>query len=256
VHAGALAMSDKSARSARFFAEEPLAAGAVTLLSEASAHHAVHVLRLRAGEGVTLFDGRGGEYSGCIATIDRLRVGVEVVAHHALERESPLAVTLLQGVSSSEKMDFTVQKAIELGVATVQPVIAARSQGRIAGERAEQKRSHWRRVAIAACEQCGRNRIPEVLPPLPLVEYCRAPAAPGKRLLLSPGAQLALRAAAAGLEGAATLAAGPEGGFTAEEEAMLAEAGFVPVRLGPRVLRTETAAIAALAALNALAGDF
>ncbi|MDA1116541.1 MAG: 16S rRNA (uracil(1498)-N(3))-methyltransferase [Proteobacteria bacterium] len=249
-------MSDRPERSARFFAEQPLAAGAVTLLSEASAHHAVHVLRLRAGEGVTLFDGRGGEYSGRIAGIDRLRVSVQVLAHHALDRESPLAVTLLQGVSSSEKMDFTVQKATELGVATLQPIIAARSQGRIAGERAEQKRVHWRRVAIAACEQCGRNMIPEVLPPLPLVEYCRVPAARGKRLLLSPGARLALRAAAAGLDGTATLAAGPEGGFTAEEEAMLAAAGFVPVRLGPRVLRTETAAIAALAALNALAGDF
>lgn len=249
-------MGDKSARSVRFFAEQPLAAGAVALLSEDTAHHAVRVLRLRAGESVTLFDGRGGEYSGRIAGIDRLRVSVEVLAHHALERESPLAVTLLQGVSSSEKMDFTVQKATELGVAVLQPVIAARSQGRIAGERADQKRAHWRRVVIAACEQCGRNRVPEVLAPLALVEYCRAPAAPGKRLLLSPGAQLALRAAAAGLEGTATLAAGPEGGFTSDEEAMLAAAGFVPVRLGPRVLRTETAAIAALAALNALAGDF
>lgn len=249
-------MHEKPARVARFHTESPLRAGGVSLLPEDSAHHAVHVLRMRPGNEVVLFNGRGGEYIGRIAGIDRLRVSVEVLAHHALERESPLAVTLVQGVSSGEKMDFTVQKATELGVAVLQPVVAARSQGRISGERAEQKRFHWRRVAIAACEQCGRNRIPEVLPPLPLVEYCRVPAAPGKRLLLSPGAQLALRAAAAGLEGAATLAAGPEGGFTAEEEAMLAAAGFIPVRLGPRVLRTETAAIAALAALNALAGDF
>jgi 16S rRNA (uracil1498-N3)-methyltransferase len=152
-------------------------------------------------------------------------------------------------------MDFTVQKATELGVAALQPVIAARSVGRIAGERAAQKRAHWQRVAIAACEQCGRNRVPQVLPPVLLAEYCRT----GSRadgLLLSPDAQLGLREAAARLKGAVALAAGPEAGFSAAEETMLQVAGFVPVRLGPRVLRTETAALAALAALNALAGDF
>ena len=168
---------------------------------------------------------------------------------------SPLALTLVQGVSSSEKMDFTVQKATELGVAVLQPVIAARSVGRIAGERAAQKRAHWQRVAIAACEQCGRNRVPQVLPPVPLAEYCRT-ASPADGLLLSPEAQLGLREAAARLKGAVALAAGPEAGFSAAEEALLQGAGFVPVRLGPRVLRTETAALAALAALNALAGDF
>jgi 16S rRNA (uracil1498-N3)-methyltransferase len=249
-------MQDKPARIARFYTDAALRAGGVAQLPEDAAHHAVHVLRLRTGEEVTLFNGRGGEYAGRIAAIERLRVTVDVLAHRALERESPLAVTLVQGVSSSEKMDVTVQKATELGVAALQPVIAARSVGRIAGERAAQKRAHWQRVAIAACEQCGRNRLPEVLSPIPLPEYCRAPAAPGKRLLLAPEAPLGLREAAARLEGAVQLAAGPEAGFTAAEEAMLAQAGFVPVRLGPRVLRTETAALAALAALNALAGDF
>jgi 16S rRNA (uracil1498-N3)-methyltransferase len=151
-------------------------------------------------------------------------------------------------------MDFTVQKATELGVAAVQPVVAARSTGRITGERAALKRTHWQRVAIAACEQCGRNRVPQVLPVLPLAQFCTGSAAEGTRLLLSPLAGLGLRAAK--LDGAVALAAGPEAGFTAEEEALLAEAGFLPVRLGPRVLRTETAALAALAALNALAGDF
>ncbi len=248
-------MSDKPARIARFHAAEMLRAGAMTVLPEDAAHHAVHVLRLRTGEEVTLFDGRGGEYAGRVAAIERLRVSVDVLAHRALERESPLAVTLVQGVSSSEKMDFTVQKATELGVATLQPVIAARSTGRIAGERAAHKRAHWQRVAIAACEQCGRNRVPEVLPPVPLAEFCRT-AGPAHGLLLSPDARLGLREAAARLEGAVQLAAGPEAGFSAAEEALLAQAGFVPVRLGPRVLRTETAALAALAALNALAGDF
>lgn len=248
-------MQKKPARTARLHIDSELRSGAVAMLPEDTAHHAVHVLRLRAGEEVTLFNGRGGEYAGRIAAIERLRVSVEVLAHRALERESPLAVTLVQGVSSSEKMDFTVQKATELGVAALQPVIAARSAGRIAGERAAHKRAHWQRVAIAACEQCGRNRVPPVLAPVALAEYCRT-AGPAGGLLLSPEAQLGLREAAARLKGAVALAAGPEAGFSAEEEAMLQGAGFVPVRLGPRVLRTETAALAALAALNALAGDF
>lgn len=247
-------VNEKSARIARFYTEVALRAGGVALLPEDAAHHAVHVLRLRLGDEVILFNGRGGEYAGRIAALERLRVQVDVLAHRAVERESPLAVTLVQGVSAGEKMDFTVQKATELGVAAVQPVVAARSSGRIAGERAALKRAHWRRVAIAACEQCGRNRVPEVLPVLPLAQFCAGSAAEGTRLLLSPLAALGLRAAK--LDGAVTLAAGPEAGFTAAEEALLAAAGFVPVRLGPRVLRTETAALAALAALNALAGDF
>lgn len=249
-------MPEKPARIARFHADLALRAGSTVLLPKDAAHHAVHVLRLRAGEPVTLFNGRGGEYAGRVAGIDRLRVSIDVLAHHALERESPLDVTLVQGVSAGEKMDFTVQKATELGVAALQPVIAARSLGRLSGERAELKRAHWRRVAIAACEQCGRNRIPDVQVVRSLTEYSREPAGSGARFVLSPRSALGLRAAAARLQGAVVLAAGPEAGFTDEEEATLAGAGFVPVRLGPRVLRTETAALAALAALNALAGDF
>jgi 16S rRNA (uracil1498-N3)-methyltransferase len=247
-------MHEKTARIARFYTQEALRAGSMSFLPEESAHHAVHVLRLRAGDEVTLFNGRGGEYAGRIAAMEKLRVSVDVLAHRPVERESPLAVTLVQGVSSSDKMDFTVQKATELGVSALQPVVAARSLGRLAGERAEIKRAHWQRVAVSACEQCGRNRIPEVRPVLPIAAYWRASAPDGTRLLLSPLAALGLRTMK--LDGAVALAAGPEAGFTAEEEAMLAEAGFTPVRLGPRMLRTETAALAALAALNALAGDF
>lgn len=250
-----MSLHDKPARVPRFYSEAVLRAGGVTELQEDAAHHAVHVLRMRTGEALTLFNGHGGEYDARVAAIERLRVTVDVLAHRQLERESPLAVTLVQAVSAGEKMDFTVQKATELGVAALQPVVAARSTGRIAGERAAQKRAHWRRVVIAACEQCGRNRVPEVLAPVSLEEYCRR-AVSGTGLLLSPEAQLGLREAASRLQGAATLAAGPESGFTPAEEALLAHAGFVPVRLGPRVLRTETAALAALAALNALAGDF
>jgi 16S rRNA (uracil1498-N3)-methyltransferase len=249
-------MHEKSARIARFFADLPIRAGSTVLLPEEAAHHAVHVLRLRPGDEVTLFHGRGGEYSGRIAGVDRLRVSVDVLAHRALERESPLAVTLVQGVSASEKMDFTVQKATELGVAAVQPVVAARSPGRLAGERAGLKRAHWRRVAVSACEQCGRNRIPDVLPVRSLADYCREPAGTGVRLLLTPRSELGLAACGGRIGRDVVLAAGPEAGFADEEEAALALAGFMPVRLGPRVLRTETAALAALAVLQALAGEF
>jgi len=249
-------MHEKPARIARFFADLPLRAGSTVQLPEDAAHHAVHVLRLRPGDEVTLFHGRGGEYAGHLAAIDRLRVSVDVLAHRPVERESALAVTLVQGVSAGEKMDFTVQKATELGVAAVQPVVCERSTGRVAGERAVLKRAHWRRVAISACEQCGRNRIPELHPVRTLAEYCREPVSPGMRLLLAPHAELRLGAAATRPAGPVTLAAGPEAGFSDAEEAALAEAGFTPVRLGPRVLRTETAALAALAALQALAGEF
>ncbi len=236
----------------RFYLDAPLRAGGVCTLPEDTAHHAVHVLRLQAGDEITLFNGRGGEYAARIASAQRLHLAVDVLQHRAVERESPLRVTLVQGVSSAERMDSTVRKAVELGAVALQPVLAARSVARPKGERAENRRAHWQKVAIAACEQCGRNRIPEVRPLLPLAEY-RAPEGPLK-ILLSPLAEL--RFSKLSLEkNDVILAAGPEAGFTAEEEAAFAAQGFVPASLGPRVLRTETAAVAALAALNALRGD-
>lgn len=236
----------------RFYVDAPLRAGSVCTLPEDAAHHAVHVLRLRESEDITLFNGRGGEYRARIASIQRLRIAVDVLEHRAIERESPLRVTLVQGVSAGERMDSTVRKAVELGVAGLQPVLAARSVARPKGERAENRRAHWQKVVIAACEQCGRNRIPEVQPLVAVPEY-RAPSEAVK-VLLSPLSKLPLsRIALKGND--FILAAGPEAGFTAEEEAALADAGFVPASLGPRVLRTETAAVAALAALSALRGD-
>jgi 16S rRNA (uracil1498-N3)-methyltransferase len=235
----------------RFYLDAPLRAGGVCQLSEDAAHHAVHVLRLREGEEVTLFNGRGGEYAARIASIQRLRISIDVLQHRALERESPLRLTLVQGVSAGEKMDGTVRKAVELGIAEVQPVLATRSVARPKGERADSRRAHWQKVVIAACEQCGRNRIPQVQP-LTSVENYRP--GDGMKVLLSPQAKLRLSEAVK--EGTTfILAAGPEAGFTAPEEATFANAGFTPVSLGARVLRTETAAVAALAALNALRGD-
>jgi 16S rRNA (uracil1498-N3)-methyltransferase len=236
----------------RFYLDAPLRAGSACSLSEDAAHHAIHVLRLREGEEVTLFNGRGGEYAARIASIRRLAIAVDILQHRAVERESPLRVVLVQGVSAGEKMDSTLRKAVELGVAEVQPVLAARSVARPKGERAENRRAHWQKVVIAACEQCGRNRIPEVHPLIALADY--RPAGQGTRILLSPLSTMPLSRIPRNAE-EFILAAGPEAGFTAEEEAALVSAGFVPASLGPRVLRTETAAVAALAALSALRGD-
>jgi len=178
---------------------------------------------------------------------------VDVLAHRAIERESPLHVVLVQGVSAGERMDFTVRKCVELGVAEIQPVLAASSVARPKGERAAARHAHWQKIAIAACEQCGRNRIPVVHPMVSAADYRQAGA--GIRILLSPAAELRFSQAAKG-GSEFTIAAGPEAGFNSHEEAALLDAGFVPARLGARVLRTETAGLAALAALSALRGDF
>ena len=236
----------------RFYLDAALRAGGVCTLPEDSAHHAVHVLRLREGDEVTLFNGRGGEFAARIASMQRLKISIDLLQHRAIERESPLRVTLIQGVSSGERMDSTLRKAVELGVAEVQPVLATRSVARPKGERAEGRRSHWQKVVIAACEQCGRNKVPEVQALVPVADY--RPAAGGTKILLSPSSQLPLSRLSFA-ESRVVLAAGPEAGFTEDEEARLVEAGFVPASLGPRVLRTDTAAVAALAALNALRGD-
>ncbi|MDW8470173.1 MAG: 16S rRNA (uracil(1498)-N(3))-methyltransferase [Burkholderiales bacterium] len=173
-----------------------------------------------------------------------------------VERESPLAVTLVQAISTGERMDATIEKAVELGVAAIRPVVSARTQGRLDPARAQVKLAHWRRIAIAACEQCGRNRLPPIEPPSSLAESLLRLPERSLKLLLSPRGERRLRDALVPGACEIVLACGPEGGFDEAEEALLRSAGFVAVRLGPRVLRTETAAPAALAALNALAGDF
>lgn len=237
-------------RRARLYVEAELQAGFRFELPEGAAHHAARVLRLRDGDAVVLFDGRGGEYEARLSMPGKA-VWAETGERRDPARESPLAVTLVQALSSSDKMDLTIQKAVELGVATIQPVVSAKSVVRLSAEREAKKLAHWRRIAIAACEQCGRNVVPPVAEPVTLDRY-RAPADASK-ILLSPSGTRRLRDLA---KTPVVLAAGPEAGFSEEEEKMLERAGFVPVRLGPRILRTETAALAALAALNALAGDF
>jgi 16S rRNA (uracil1498-N3)-methyltransferase len=236
----------------RFYFAGELRAGSSIELPAAAARHA-RVLRLRPGDAVVLFNGAGGEFAARL--LARGRDAAEVLEWRDLERESPLAVTLVQGVSSGERMDLTVQKAVELGVAAVQPVLTRKGLVRLSESRRGAKLAHWRRVAIAACEQCGRNRVPEIRPPLALAAWCREPARSALRIMLSPGAGHTLEALATRALQSVDLAAGPEAGFDEGERALLERAGFVAMRLGPRVLRTETAALAALAALQAIAGD-
>lgn len=238
----------------RFYLDAALRAGTSVHLPEDSAHHAVHVLRIRSGEEVVLFNGRGGEFAARVASIQRLKVMVDVLEHRAVERESPLRMVLVQGVSAGDRMDFTVKKAVELGAAEIRPVLAAASVARPKGERAAARHAHWQKVAIAACEQCGRNRIPTVQPMVEASGY--GDEGKGIRILLSPAAELRFSQACKSGGTEFTIAAGPEAGFNGAEETAFLNAGFVPAKIGPRVLRTETAGLAALAALSALAGDF
>ena len=231
----------------RVYLDAPLQQPGEVSLDNASAHHLARVLRLREGDALTVFNGRGGEWHAQFVGKRRVRL----VQFDAVERESPLRILLVQGVSSGDRMDYTVQKAVELGVAAIQPLLTKRGVVRLEGIRASARVDHWKRIAIAACEQCGRNRIPEVLPVIHFNEY--RPGGSETSLLLSAEGR-SIREMK--IENAATLAAGPEAGFAPEEQAALERAGFVKASLGPRVLRTETAALAALAALNALRGDF
>jgi len=242
-------------RVARFFVDPPLESGVHIALPERAAHHAARVLRLRVGDALTLFDGRGGEYAGVIADLARDSLTVEVGAWHEVERESPLAITLAQGISSAERMDLTIQKAVELGVASIQPLATEKSVVRLDAQRVASRLAHWRRTVVSACEQCGRNRLPEVRAPISIVELCDATRDAPAKWLLAPEAQTRLRDAAHGLGKGLVMAAGPEAGFSAAETAALLAAGYAQVHLGPRILRTETAALAAIAALNAIAGD-
>ena len=238
----------------RFYCRDALATGAHIDLPEPVARHAVRVLRLPPGAPMVLFDGRGGEYEAHIERIEKNRVVVALGAWRDVECESKLVVTLVQAVQAGEKMDFTIQKAVELGVADIVPVDSRRSVIRLAGERAAKRVAHWQGVAASACEQCGRNQVPLVAPLEKLEYWLARPAREGLRLMLAPEAELSL----ADLPPAqhVQLLIGAEGGLDPQEMNVAKEAGFQVVRLGPRVLRTETAGLAALAALQALWGDF
>ena len=235
----------------RIHCQLPLASGDSVALPPSAARH-VQVLRMQPGEALTLFNGEGGEFDAAIERMGRSDVSVLVGDHHQVEREAPRAVHLVVGMPANERMDWLVEKAAELGVASVQPVLAQRSVLKLQGERADKKQAHWQAVAVAACEQSGRNRVPPVHAVIGLAQWIAAlGAAPAQsRLLLSLGAQAQPVRTAAGTEGPVLLLSGPEGGLTPQEEELALAAGFRRATLGPRELRAETAPLAALAALT------
>jgi len=231
-------------------AEVALAQGASAELPEAAAHHALRVLRLRDGDAVTLFDGTGGEWRATIAAAGRRGATVAIGAHDPVERESPLAVTLAVSTLATDAMDYAVRKAVELGAASILPVVAARSQGASRGDR---RVEHWRKIAVAACEQCGRNRVPPVESPRSLGAWLATRDAGKPGVVLAPGGVATL--AIVGAVDAIDVLVGPEGGFDEAEIAAATKAGLRAVSMGPRVMKAETACVAALAALQALRGD-
>lgn len=242
----------------RLYCPDPLPPGGLIDLPEEAAHHAVRVLRLGEGDGLHLFDGRGGVWHARIEGL-KPRVRVRLDTFDPTDLEPPLAVTLVQCLPAADKMDWIVQKAVELGVTAIQPVTARRSVVRLTGERVQRRLQHWQAVAVAACEQCGRNRVPAVAPLLDLPQYlAQAGSENVGKLLLWPETSARLRDLEAPADGASqplVLLVGPEGGLDEGEQAAALAAGFTPMGLGPRVLRTETAGLAALAAIMSLWGD-
>jgi len=241
-------------RLTRVYVDAVLEPGARLTLTGGAAGHLTRVLRLRPKAALKLFNGRGGEFRASIERAQGSKVTVAIGEHEPIERESPFPLTLAQGVSRGERMDLVVQKATELGVARLVPLLTERSIVRLNGEQSDRKSSHWRAIAIAACEQCGRNRLPEVALPAQLREFLRQPSGEGVRLLLSPSATRRIEDVSRPA-GGATVLIGPEGGLSDAEQEDALTAGFTTVNLGPRVLRTETAAIASLTLLQREFGD-
>ena len=241
-------------RLTRVYVDAPLESGGVIDLPAETAAHLVRVLRARSGDDLVLFNGDGRDFAGVVGSVRGKHVAAEIGAARQVDNESPLAVTLVQCLARGEKMDLVVQKATELGVARIVPVISQRSVVRLDDEQAQSKQSHWQAVAVSACEQCGRARLPKVERPAPLLSYLGSlPPATHPRWVLEPET-VRSRHEHDSL-GAADLAIGPEGGFAADELEAFSLAKFLPLGLGPRVLRTETAAIAALVWLQTRFGD-
>ncbi|MEX3954480.1 16S rRNA (uracil(1498)-N(3))-methyltransferase [Trinickia sp. EG282A] len=244
----------------RFFLDAAIHSGDVLTLPDDVARH-VQVLRLNPGDTLTLFNGQGGQYAARLAEVGRRSAVVEVGEFSAVDVEPPYEITLAQGVAGGDKMDWLTEKAVELGAARFVPLATARSVVRLTGERAARRQAHWQALVQSACEQCGRNRVPAVEAPNDFMRWLEGlPAATAEgelRLMLSPRAQLPFAALPSAAPSAAvTLLIGPEGGLSPEEEDAAAARGFTALSLGPRVLRTETAGIAVLAALAARWGGW
>jgi len=239
----------------RFYLPVSLATGATVPLDDNAFNHAVRVLRLGPNAPLILFDGQSRAFTATLTEVGKREARARVMDALPSEAESPLQIVLAQGVSRGEKMDYTLQKAVELGVVVIQPLFTERSEVRLNGERLVRKVQHWRGIVIGACEQCGRDQLPELREPLQLMDWLgQWMEGAGLKLLLDPLAEQGLR----GLQppsGAITLLIGAEGGLSPGELFKAREAGFTGIRLGPRILRTETAGVAALAAIQTLWGD-
>ncbi|RYZ71098.1 MAG: 16S rRNA (uracil(1498)-N(3))-methyltransferase [Lysobacteraceae bacterium] len=243
-------------RLTRCHVEVPLAIGATLALPDSAAAHLVRVLRLREGDDCVLFNGDGHDYAARIATAGKREVKVEVLSRLAVDNESPLHITLVQGIARGEKMDLILQKATELGVAGFVPVLAERTEVKLDAERTLKRMAHWRSVIESACEQSGRARVPALAEPATLVAVPGVLRADALKLTLDPGGEHSLPGLAAPASAAVAIAIGPEGGWSPRDREALRGAGFSGLRLGPRVLRTETAGLAAIAALQSRFGDF
>ena len=242
----------------RLFCGGRISTGASLALPDSAAHHVRDVLRLRPGDAVTLLNGLGGEYQALIAVSTKKAVTVDVKGFAQRESEPPWPITVAQSLAAGDKMDWIVEKAVELGALTVQPLAASRSVLRLSPERAEKRLAHWRAIAVAACEQCGRNRIPNIAPIQGVHAWLAGMrVSAGLHLMLSPVHAEKFSGLARPAPGTTiTLLVGPEAGLTDDEEAAAQLAGFQPVLLGPRIMRTETAALAALAAIHSRWGDY
>jgi 16S rRNA (uracil1498-N3)-methyltransferase len=242
-------------RTIRSFVDRPLAIGDVFPLPDATGNHLVRVLRLEVGDACVLFNGDGHDYTARLLSREKRGAAVEVVSRSVVANESPLRIALIQGIARGEKMDLILQKATELGVAAFAPVATDRTEVRLDAGRSDKKMAHWRGVLASACEQCGRATLPLLAAPRALSDAVAADAGV-HRLMLDPEASDAIVDLALPADAAVTLAIGPEGGFSDRDRAILKAGRFRGVRLGPRILRTETAGLAAIAALMAMYGDW
>ena len=220
-----------------------------------TAHHVAHVLRIRSGAPVSVFDGKGCEHRAIIKTIKRSEIILEIAEARTVQQEPSLDITLLQGIARNDRMDLILQKAVELGVNNIQPLWMQRSQAHLKGSRLEKRCKHWQGVIISACEQCGRATLPQLGAAMNYADWMHSRNNRGLRLLLQPDSTTGLGTLQSP-DDRIFLLAGPEGGLNTDEQMLAQSAGFLGIRLGPRILRTETAALAALAAMQTLWGDF
>lgn len=246
--------SSRVSKQSRVYTGQPLAPGTEFSLEAEAGHYLTRVLRLRVGDTLVLYNGDGNDYAAELLSARRDQVRVRVIARLPAVAESPLDLTLVQAISRGERMDYSLQKATELGVRALQPLFTERVEVRLDASRLDKRMAHWQAVIQAACGQCGRATVPALKAPLDLEDWLQAPA-PGLRLVLTPEAELSF----GGLDPITVpveLVVGPEGGLTEREHERCARSGVLAVSMGPRILRTETAGPAAIAVLQALFGDF